>query len=360
MKKSLYFKSVFILKTLLLVFLFFPTSTLAFTEGQGSAGVGNICNNYNNDRDYYRTHPECSTPVEDIKYPIYIKLGVPIPGLPEFSQGQGVLVNKDTFAKYVGGVYKFFVGMAGILAVFMIMFGGVKWLFAGGSSSKISSAKEMIFGAIIGLILALGSYLILYWINPKLVQFAPIGVTVVQTTPGSTTGATGGVCPSDSLVQAIPTNIPHLGISSVCSDPRLLPQTIEKLKTAAASLTGDQKLVITSAYRNTAKQQELYNCYQQVANCPAGCGDCNEAAAPSCSAPHQTGNAIDVYLENGPHGSNLSGSLKSRYNGGSGLSEDQKYLQEKMRDAGFSRYCHEWWHFESVQMSTPCDPGDYN
>ena len=104
-------------------------------------------------------------------------LQVPIPGIPllyngscgnyEFvGDGQGNLL-----VSYIKYFYKFFVGIAGIIAVFMIMFGGVQWLFSGGNPAKITSAKETIFGAVAGLFIALGSYVLLIQINPQLVKF---------------------------------------------------------------------------------------------------------------------------------------------------------------------------------------------
>ena len=103
--------------------------------------------------------------------PIKIKFNVPIPGLEQFSQGEGVVVTDETLPIYIGGLYKFLVGIAGILAVMVIAFGGIVWLFSGGDSGKIGRAKELIIGAITGLFLAFTSYLLLYVINPKLVNF---------------------------------------------------------------------------------------------------------------------------------------------------------------------------------------------
>src|SRR3989339_1568891 len=110
----------------------------------------------------------------------YIKLNIKVPGLEEFSEGQGVKVSELTFARYLSGLYKFFVGIAGILAVFIIALGGVQWLICGGSSEKISKAKETIIGAVVGLLLALGSYLVLYVINPDLVSFKALPVIKIE------------------------------------------------------------------------------------------------------------------------------------------------------------------------------------
>jgi hypothetical protein len=59
----------------------------------------------------------------------------------------------------------------GILAAIVLMFGGVLWLTAGGNPNRIENAKAWIGGSLTGLILALLSYLILYTLNPSLVNF---------------------------------------------------------------------------------------------------------------------------------------------------------------------------------------------
>lgn len=106
---------------------------------------------------------------------LIFKPNVPIPGFPA-----EIKVDNALLANYIKTLYKFFVGIAGILAVIMIAFGGLQWLFSGGSSEKISKAKETIIGAVMGLILALGSYLILNTINPALVSFKSFDIKTLE------------------------------------------------------------------------------------------------------------------------------------------------------------------------------------
>lgn len=106
--------------------------------------------------------------------PLQPKLQIPIPQV-RFSE---VVIPKDTnefavntIGEYIAGMYSYLVGIAGLLAITMIMYGGMKWIFAGGDSGKIGAAKEVITHAVIGLVLVLGSYLVLYTLNPELVRF---------------------------------------------------------------------------------------------------------------------------------------------------------------------------------------------
>lgn len=96
--------------------------------------------------------------------PITFKFNVPLPGL-----SNTLLIDKTSLPDYIIYVYKFVVGVTGLLAVFMITVGGIIWIFAGGNASKIGQAKQYITGSVVGILLSLGSYSILYIINPSLV-----------------------------------------------------------------------------------------------------------------------------------------------------------------------------------------------
>lgn len=95
-------------------------------------------------------------------------------------------------------LYIFGVGVVAVLAVIMLVIGGVQYMVAGDKDP--GPAKERIKNAIWGLILALTSYLILYTINPDLVKkvkLVPIDIKVVTpTTPGAGTVAENGACHS--------------------------------------------------------------------------------------------------------------------------------------------------------------------
>jgi len=104
-------------------------------------------------------------------------------GVPEsnFKAGQEVEVKPDTFAKYLIAIYEWAIRVIVVLAVVMIMVGGFMWLTAGGSSQKVNLAKKRINSAIIGLVLALSSYLLLNFINPELVSFRSLTLTNIAT-----------------------------------------------------------------------------------------------------------------------------------------------------------------------------------
>lgn len=93
-----------------------------------------------------------------------------IPG-SKFIAGQPVQVDGSTLGSYIAALYVFFVGIAGILAVTMMIYGGVKYTVSFGNPSTLQDARDTITSAMIGLAIALGSYIILLTISPRLVEF---------------------------------------------------------------------------------------------------------------------------------------------------------------------------------------------
>lgn len=71
---------------------------------------------------------------------------------------------------FIATIYQYSVGVIGIIAVLMIIVGGVQWIVAGGSKDTILSAKKKIVSSVTGLTIAALSYVILNTINPALVN----------------------------------------------------------------------------------------------------------------------------------------------------------------------------------------------
>ena len=65
----------------------------------------------------------------------------------------------------------------GILAIFMIIYGGIRYVLSGGDNAKVKDAKNTILYAVVGLVVALLGYAIVNWI-----------VSVISGGPASTGG----------------------------------------------------------------------------------------------------------------------------------------------------------------------------
>ena len=102
--------------------------------------------------------------------PIRFKPQLAIPG-SELFNGQEIIITGSTLGEYIAALYVFVVSAIGILAALLIMYGGLKWLTAGGDRGRVQDAKDQIASAVIGILLTFGAYLLLLIISPKLVKF---------------------------------------------------------------------------------------------------------------------------------------------------------------------------------------------
>ena len=84
--------------------------------------------------------------------------------------GSGDVSNISTFPAYVQAIYKFAVWSVGIAALLMISIGGFMYFTAAGNTSKVEDAKRVISDALFGLIAVMVASMILYKINPDLVN----------------------------------------------------------------------------------------------------------------------------------------------------------------------------------------------
>ena len=257
--------------------------------------------------------------------PLTLILQIPIPGL-----AQTITIDGDTIGTYISAVYKFFVGALAIIAVVMIMIGGFQWLMAAGSAEKVSQAKETIFGAIIGLVLALTSYLLLYTINPNLVQFKTLIVTYVtpnQLGAGSTLISLQHQLGDGYEFYADLNKYENTWLPQTAA---ALDRVIDKLQEHDPPIT----LHIESGSRGLDKQKELYaqNCgsNNSCSNfCPTACNPYN------CGKDCSHANAIDVKT--------------SMYS-----AADYQIVQETLKSEGFCKYPAEDNHFENPKWTGTC------
>lgn len=104
---------------------------------------------------------------------------VPLAPLPnKFFPGDAE--TKYDLPNYLSGMFKILLAVAGLLSVVMIVIGGIEYMSTDAISGK-SEGKERITNAVLGLLLALISWLILYTINPKLLEFNLNSVTPIET-----------------------------------------------------------------------------------------------------------------------------------------------------------------------------------
>ncbi len=101
-----------------------------------------------------------------------------LPGLPGAPGGGDI-------SSYFQWIFVFGISIAGILAVLMIVVGGIEYMTAYGNPSKVGDAKDRITQAILGLLLAITGWLILNTISPDLTK----GVLNIPNFPYGSTGS---------------------------------------------------------------------------------------------------------------------------------------------------------------------------
>ncbi len=312
-------------------------------------------------------------------------LSVPIPTLPEFSKitVSGPKGNQNLnipwIAQYVAAIYKYGVGVAGMLASVMIMIGGVQYLTAGGDASRVSAAKQRINDAIIGLALSVGAYVILNTINPQILNLQALQIQYIEPEPLQFTGDA-----ETNSAYAVATDFkrpqrPNIsgsggGLNAIPADlTPLLEQAADDLATQGYGIyvgSGfrDPKVQIGLILQNCQNPPGAATC-KPFAGKPYTCimAGANGVADPR-SCPHTTGHALDLW------GMKCVNGVCDRCVGGkysnltfedcnSGKMQQcvddpcQQALIKAMGKVGFCRWTGEAWHFEKPAMSKNCVVG---
>ncbi len=70
----------------------------------------------------------------------------------------------------IGRVIKTFLNMFGIIFLILTIYGGFLWMTAGGSSDQVEKAKKFIINSIMGLIIVLFAYAIVFFVLDILLE----------------------------------------------------------------------------------------------------------------------------------------------------------------------------------------------
>jgi len=108
------------------------------------------------------------------KYARKIVLGLVLLAVTFFSANYSYAANSffsgEDFPNLVRQIYIFGSSIVGAVAVAAFVLAGIFYMTAQGNQERVKKAKEMFGGALVGLFLVMGSYLILKTLNPQLVE----------------------------------------------------------------------------------------------------------------------------------------------------------------------------------------------
>jgi len=179
-------------------------------------------------------------------------------------------------------IYKFGIWTIGISGLFMITIGGIMYAGSAGNTSASGKAKEIITDALIGILAAMVSYLILYVINPDLtkinITFTTVNVDVI-TEPTDTSAESAGELSGGKIEDGKPGSCGGLatqsGISSQCASAStrlsaMLTCMAGKLPKAVISSVTDSKgyaNCIPGKYSQPPCAHHKYSCHYGGKSC---------------------------------------------------------------------------------------------
>jgi hypothetical protein len=106
----------------------------------------------------------------------------PLEPLPGLESAQNI-----NFAQFVGAIFRLLIIAGALLAVGTLVYAGISYILSEAFETKGEARKRMI-AAFYGLAILLGAWLMLYTINPTLLNFDLSSIGGTGNTPSSSTG----------------------------------------------------------------------------------------------------------------------------------------------------------------------------
>lgn len=79
------------------------------------------------------------------------------------------LGNADVIS-VVGGVINWLLGLLALIALVLVLYAGILWMFSRGNEDQIQSAKDILQGTLFGLVIILASYGITQYVFENLIN----------------------------------------------------------------------------------------------------------------------------------------------------------------------------------------------
>lgn len=325
---------------------------------------------------------------EELNKPV---LGVQIPGL-QFSDPkqrtsteygyETKSIASNFLGEYIQAIYGWLIAAGAMIAIVLIMVGGLEWMLSAGNPGRVTKAKERINHALVGIVLLLSAYSIAYLIDPSTVMFETLDIQQISNKEyfppeGEYTEIVQG-----RVITGTPIDAQGENIIFITSDKTLHPDASVALQQAAAAYnaTTGKSIIVTSATRDLKRQAELF--YDQCLGNPGrACNPitCNPAAGSSVISGNSKGYTLtgslsgvtnrdtiistlvaNSNLANCPHTSTIAVDVWCNDGGGDWTHNPQcQYeIAQAMNANGWCRIVPEPWHFElqTLSVSRGCSP----
>ena len=223
----------------------------------------------------------------------------PLPG-PDGILTAYEIGSSNPLGLYLNMAITIFIGICAILAVIMIVVGGLEYMTSELVSSK-ESGKSKITQAILGLLLALSAWIILNQINPELLTAdlknlttQKVTVDLMEEVETEATALSSDDGAPAAATAGCPEGIVRVSGISVC---KKLAQGLTDLLSAAKA-TPACASVSGAGFRSPERQKEL-----RIAHCKGNIDDRSAKCTPPTALPnssrHQQGLAIDFMVRVG-------------------------------------------------------------
>jgi len=173
-------------------------------------------------------------------------------------------------------IYKFGIWTVGIAGLFMLVIGGFTYMASAGNNAALTNAKKIIWDSLLGIVAAMGAYLVMYVINPDLTKIN-ISFTTADITESAETSAESAGTLQAGTEGSCGGLATQKGISSQCSAASsqlsgLLTCVAGKLPSAIINSISDSKgysSCVPGSWSKPPCAHSKYSCHYGGKNCSA-------------------------------------------------------------------------------------------
>ncbi len=304
-----------------------------------------------------------------------------------WTDSEGKTLKSDLLGKYIQALYSWMIAAGTLVAVVLIMVGGLQWSIARGNASAVEKAKDRIVKAIFGLAILMGVYSIAFLIDPNLTVFETLDIKYIDRTEWFPLSEEGLDMNHRADISGDTEPIQGIHLVLKAKNSTLHPDAVTALQIASDAFYEkyQKDIVVTSATRDIKKQAELFykNClnnFKKTCSVPT----CNPAHGSSIITKNNDGSytlngdltdetnsttIINALVQNAnpancPHTSTIAVDIFCN-DGGANFKHDPKCqtdLTKIMIQNGWCRISSEAWHFElnSLHVCSSCSTANNN
>jgi len=201
------------------------------------------------------------------------ELGFCLPaGISKTAVSFGDRTKFKNLGDFIQFLYKYGFQVGSVLAVIVIIVAGIMYIFSGGNTDTVGSAKKKIAGAVIGLVLMALSYTILNVINPYLVNLKMPDVWAINRI-----GITPALCTQVKGETESASSTPRFATSTAAGDP----STVKMMDKKDMTFICGEKYFVEGNGTQTCGGNECpalgQTCYQQLFDKDKACHTANIA-----------------------------------------------------------------------------------